>query len=118
MVKLVSSFALVLSLAACAAPYKPAPAIRADQVKAFKQGVTTEGNVIAALGRPTTTISGSDGTKTLSYASVKLPEVSLFTPRTGMEMTSATFTFDSAGLLLSSQHSETVIDSGQAGQRP
>lgn len=91
-----------------------------EQVAAFKEGVTTEAEVVSAIGMPTGRMRSADGTVTLSYTHAQystrpasfIPIVGLFAG--GADMSSNTFilTFDKDGKLTSRSSHNTVVNTG------
>lgn len=86
---ILSALVCATALAGCAAS---GTRVNPVQLAGFQPGVTTEADVVQALGRPQSVIASSDGTRILSYAFVKYQIGS-------MEMNSATLTFDKSGKL-------------------
>lgn len=93
------------------------------QLGQFKEGVTTEADVLAALGKPTTSMVMSGGTKTLSYVSASvqikgatfIPIVGLFAGGSDTNTSSVIFTFDKDGKMVSYQSSQTAFETGMGG---
>ena len=107
---------LALSLAGCAT--STGVSIAPGQLTSFQKGVTTSGDVIAALGKPNTMMSSSDGTKVFTYVSMKttvkgatfVPIVGLFAGGAASNVASTTFSFVQTGLLISYQTVESSFD--------
>ena len=88
---------MALTLAGCAAN---GTKVNPAQLAVFQPGVTTESEVVQALGKSQSVIASSDGTRILGYAFVKYQMGS-------MEINSTTFTFDKGGKLTTHQAMET-----------
>jgi outer membrane protein assembly factor BamE (lipoprotein component of BamABCDE complex) len=122
MKKTVIAFALVTAISGCAS--HSGKQVRPTQLGGFQKGVTTEAEVIRALGAPNTSTMNSDGEKTITYAfaqykirgSTFIPIVGLFTGGSDVKTNSTIFMFDKDGKMLSYNVSETKISSG-VGQR-
>ena len=84
-----------------------------DQVAQFKEGQTTQQEVIAALGQPTTTMRNSDGTTMIMYtyaeartrASTFIPIVGIFAGGVDSRSSNVMLTFDQDGILKSTSSS-------------
>lgn len=109
--------ALMLALVGCGTT--SGTVITPTQLAKFEKGVTTPSDVILVLGKPNTTVSGSDGTKVMSYVYMKtsvkgatfVPVVGLFAGGAASNISSTTFSFDASGLLVSYQSIESAYDS-------
>jgi outer membrane protein assembly factor BamE (lipoprotein component of BamABCDE complex) len=123
MYKIASCLIIALAASGCATQ-PPVQQVTAQQIAKFQKGVTTEADVIAALGKPMTVSSTMDG-RTLAYASVKsavrgstyVPVVGLFTGGVDMKINSAAFVFDAAGKLKDYSLSDSAYSANALGQR-
>ena len=97
---------MVVAISGCATSgTKVTPADMAG----FQQGRSTEAQVIGRLGQPNSMSTGPDGTKTDMYiyaqasanAASYIPVVGLLAGGTTSKTTTATFVFDSQGVLRS-----------------
>ena len=87
------------------------------QLSEFHVGATTEGQILAELGPPTTTATFTDGSKMDIYAHTAahanaasyVPVVGLFAGGAKGNSQSVTFNFDSKGILKSTSSSDTQI---------
>ena len=78
-----------------------------EQAGKFKKGVTTEAEVVAALGPPNATTRNDDGSRVDSYTYMKasanavdfIPYVGLLAGGSTGKYTTVAFSFDSAGVL-------------------
>ena len=92
-------FVLALSLAACASS---GTGVKDSQQRRFQTGVTTEDDVLRALGPPTAVSSTSDGSAVLAYSGAHArAKAASFIPMVGIspggataEATSVAFRFD------------------------
>ena len=119
--RLLFALFLSISLAGCAST---GVKITDDQISQFKEGETTSQEVIARLGRPTTTMRNPDGTTMLMYvyaeartrASTFIPIVGMFAGGVDSRSNSVVLTFDQQGILqnTSSSSSEYGTASGIA----
>lgn len=101
--------------------------VTADQLAGFKAGVTTEAEVIAALGPPNNTSTHADGTKTDMYMHVAMsmhaasfiPVVGLFAGGASHSTDSAILTFDAHGVLksVSSSTGHNDMNTGLLNQK-
>lgn len=113
--------ALLAVIAGCASS---GVQVKPDQLTLFKAGVTTEADVVQALGKPNVSTSSSDGTKTLAYSFAEykirgasfIPIVGMFAGGSDINMNSTVFTFDSAGKMLDYKTTESSY--GQDNMRP
>lgn len=107
-------FVLVLLLAGCVSTSTGVP-IDQSKLVDFKVGITTEEDVVLALGNPLVRTAKSDGSKMLMYyhsqsqarGIIGLGGIST------MDISSTSFLFDSAGKLLSHQSTESKYGSDQ-----
>jgi hypothetical protein len=114
---------LGLGVGGCAAP-RPYNPITTQIVAGFQKGVTTEAEVVAALGKPISATSSMDG-RIISYASINtsirgatfVPVVGLFAGGSDMKINSATFSFDASGRLTNYHLSDTAYSANTLGQR-
>lgn len=98
MIKIVSVL-LALVLSGCAATH--GTVVMPEQLSSFKEGVTTESEVILALGKPIGVTANSNGTKTLIYSSMQLSF-----GYSDMKSNSTIFEFGVDGRMISYQSSE------------
>jgi outer membrane protein assembly factor BamE (lipoprotein component of BamABCDE complex) len=106
-----------LALVACAST-----GVRVDEaaVAKFAPGKTTYGEVIQALGPPTTSIVRADGHRVILYtyaqarmrASSFVPVVGLFAGGMDAKSTNVSFEFDTQGVLVNDSTSQTQIGTG------
>jgi hypothetical protein len=99
MKKLFIVCALAVLISGCAVVGTSGVQIKPEQLAGFQKGVTSESDVIQALGKPTSLMTSSDGTKTLSYSFARVKAGGF----SGSDMQSnVTFImFDDAGKMLS-----------------
>lgn len=91
-----------------------------DQVKRFVPGKTTYTEVVKALGTPTSETFNVSGKRTAFYtyatASLKgatfIPVIGLFAGGTNMKSTTASFEFDTHGVLLDYSTGQGAMSSG------
>lgn len=108
-------FAALLS--ACAAT---GVQVKADQLTEFKPGVTTEAEVVAKLGRPITTSTNFDGSRTLAYYYAHyqtrptsfIPVVGLIAGGSDMQTNTTIIRFDKDGRFISSSSTESQHGTG------
>ncbi len=104
-----------LSLGACASG---GTMVTNEQASRFAPGDTTEAQVVAAFGKPTTRTVKADGKIVLLYQHVSahvtpetlIPVVGLFAGGSKGTQNAATFTFDASGKLIDHETSETAVD--------
>jgi hypothetical protein len=92
--------------------------VKESTLTQFKAGVTTEIDVIKALGPPQTNMSNSDGTKSIMYvyahSQVKgqsfIPVVGLFAGGATAQSNVVTFDFDQSGILKAYRSSANTTD--------
>lgn len=90
-----------------------------EQLSQFKEGVTTESEVVAKLGQPNT-VSQTPHGKTLIYVYAHaqarpasfIPIVGIFAGGADVRSTSATFNFDKSGVLKSVYSSQSAQGTG------
>lgn len=93
--------------------------VRQEQLAQFQKGVSTEADVVAALGKPNAVRTSSDGSKSLVYAYARsqvrgatfIPVVGLFAGGADVHGTSTVFEFDAAGKLVSHETTESQYGS-------
>jgi len=113
-------FACVLGIAAAGCTTTSGVQVQQSQLASFKKGITTDTDVISALGGPTTSSVTSDGERVLVYAfaqykirgSTFVPVVGLFSGGSDMTTNSVVFKFDRDRKLISYAASESQINSG------
>lgn len=101
--------AILISAAILAGCATSGVQVGSEQTAAFKQGITTEADVVQKLGRPNNVLTSSDGGKTLtySYANVQIrpstfiPIVGLFAGGSDVRSSATSFVFDKSGKLVS-----------------
>jgi hypothetical protein len=94
--------------------------VKQEQLAEFKNGITTESEVVQKLGKPTTSMINSDGTKMLGYsfvhaqarASSFIPIVGAFVGGSDSQINSTLFRFDQSGKLISYSSTESQYGSG------
>jgi outer membrane protein assembly factor BamE (lipoprotein component of BamABCDE complex) len=94
-----------------------------DQLLQFQKGSTTLDQVVAKLGRPTTTMLMPNGERMImyTYAQVQvrpatyIPIVGVFAGGADSKSNSATLIFDTAGILKSYSASSSAFGSGLGG---
>jgi PDZ domain len=114
--------ALALSLAGCASS---GTELKDSQLTQFQKGVTTESDVLRALGAPTATSSNSDGSAVLVYAGAHaqakaasfIPIVGLFAGGSTAEATSVAFRFGPDHRLIDYQVTHGTTDVSLGGAR-
>jgi outer membrane protein assembly factor BamE (lipoprotein component of BamABCDE complex) len=97
------------------------------QANQFKRGETTERDIVAALGRPST-ITNTKGQRSIAYTGVQaqvrpetfIPFVGAFVGGSDAQTTSVAFSFDAAGRLLDvvSSQSNSGYGMGFAAGKP
>src|SRR3569623_19828 len=102
--------------------------VKPDQLSEFKAGTTTVNDVIAKLGKPTTSMLMSDGTRMMSYSYIHsqarpasfIPVVGVFAGGADSQMATTMFRFDKEFNLISFSSSESQFGSstGLAAGRP
>lgn len=115
--KLVVVAAGVLVICGCVAS---GVIINEQQVQSFKRGETTEGQIIAALGAPTSR-SNINGVRSISYTGVYaqarpasfIPYIGGLVGGSDVRHSSYTFTFDSSGKLTNLISTEGATGTGQ-----
>lgn len=118
----VSVCALVLALTDCASS---GVEVMDSQLTQFQKGVTTEGDVLRALGPATTTSSNSDGSAMLVYTGVHarakaasfIPIVGIFAGGATAEATSVAFRFGPDHRLIDYWTTHGQTDVGMGGAR-
>lgn len=96
--------------------------VQQSQLAGFQKGVTTDTEVISALGAPAMSSVTSDGNRVLVYSfaeykirgSTFIPVVGLFSGGSDLHANSAVFTFGSDRKLISYTASESNFSSGTA----
>jgi len=116
---------IALALAGCASS---GTQVQDSALTKFEKGVTTEADVVKALGPPQMTTTQSDGTRSIAYlytqAQAKgatfIPIVGLFAGGATGQMNTVTLNFDHEGKLASYQSSNSVTDvkTGIGGSQP
>lgn len=104
MKKQIIAIALVALLAGCASS---GVRVTDDQISQFKEGQTTQQEVITALGAPTSRMRNSDGTTILMYTYAEartrgatfIPIVGMFAGGVDTRYSSVSMTFDKDGVL-------------------
>jgi hypothetical protein len=94
--------------------------VRPEQLVSFKEGETTEAEVVQKLGAPNTSVAMSDGSKITVYSFVQSQaRVASFIPLIGpmvggadAQMNSTTFRFDRTGKMISYQSTASTYGSG------
>lgn len=89
----------------------------------FKKGVTTEAEIISALGDPNQKSTMPDGRRAIAYMNMEsTPDASMFIPYVGMfvgkvenKTTSVRFVFDSAGKLAETSTDTSSMRGGFGG---
>lgn len=110
-------------LAALAGCVTTGTEVKPDQMGAFRKGETTADQVVAALGKPTTDIVSSDGTRTIAYgfaATTVRPEtlIPFIGPLVGgadSRSGSVLFRFNKAGKLEEYQSMQNQASSNMMG---
>ena len=120
--KIIYSMAVVLALAGCASAGVQVSREAATQ---FKEGVTTESEIRAKLGQPTSESVSSGDLHTLIYAgsqsSIKaatfIPLVGAFVGGADVHSTAAIYTINKDGVMIKFSYSGTGLSS-QMGSNP
>ena len=119
----------IVAVIACAAVacVSSGTKVTQTQLSDFHVGATTEGQVLAELGPPTTTSTFTDGSKMDIYAHTAahanaasyVPVVGLFAGGAKGSTQSVTLNFDSQGILRSTSSSNTQVNvnTGLANQQ-
>ena len=110
--KKLAAIAAALTLAACASS---GVRITDEQMSQFKEGQTTQQDVITALGQPTTTMRNADGTTVLMYTyaeartrgSTFIPIVGAFVGGVDTRSNNVMLTFDQQGVLKTTSSSSS-----------
>ena len=120
---LASAFCLLLLTGCVSSGTKVTP----EQVAQFEQGKTTLAEVVAKLGPPNSTTTLGNGQTILVYvhisssanAATYVPVVGLLAGGATGTSNTATFTFDSRGILVSSSSSQsnTAVNTGLLNQQ-
>lgn len=113
----------LLTLGGCAAA---GVEVKPSQMASFQKGVTTEAEVIQALGQPTSQMQMFDGSQTLiySYASAQarpasfIPIVGMFAGGMDTRHTMAMLRFDASGHLIDTMSSSGGIGSASGFASP
>lgn len=91
-----------------------------EQMASFKEGITTEADVIAALGAPTTRVRTADGSVTLGYshaqyntkAATFIPIVGLFAGGADMRSSAVILSFGKDGKLTNTSTQTSNMNTG------
>ena len=120
------TLAVLAVLTGCVGCVSSGTKVDADQLAHFKPGVTTESEIIAALGPPNTSMTQPDGNKMDMYihtamkqnAANFIPYVGLFKGGASTDSETVTFTFDNRGVLktTATSNSQQQIHTGIANQ--
>lgn len=110
--KKIAAIAVALVLAGCASS---GVRVTDEQMSQFKEGQTTQQDVITALGQPTTTMRNADGTTVLMYTyaeartrgSTFIPIVGAFVGGVDTRSNNVMLTFDQQGVLQSTSSSSS-----------
>jgi outer membrane protein assembly factor BamE (lipoprotein component of BamABCDE complex) len=110
--KKLAAIAAALTLAGCASS---GVRITDEQMSQFKEGQTTQQDVITALGQPTTTMRNADGTTVLMYTyaeartrgSTFIPIVGAFVGGVDTRSNNVMLTFDQQGVLKTTSSSSS-----------
>lgn len=94
-----------------------------DQALQFKKGITTEADIVAALGAPNQRSTKPDGSNSIAYMSMgSTPDAALFIPYIGpfvgkveSKTTAVRFTFDPNGRLLETSTDTSTMRGGMFG---
>ncbi|MDE2466158.1 MAG: outer membrane protein assembly factor BamE [Alphaproteobacteria bacterium] len=113
--KQIAVFALASALAGCVSA---GTQVTEQQAQQFKKGITTESQVIAKLGSPTTTTIKDDGTRVDTYVFTHAtPNAVDFVPVVGLlaggahgKSTQVAFTFNKSGVLQSYASTTSNVD--------
>jgi len=104
MSKILAVAALAIALSGC---MSSGTKVDQAQMQQFQKGVTTEAQIIAKLGEPSSQTVKSDGTRTIVYSHIAarpdavdfVPIVGAFAGGAKSEMDIAMFNFDASGVL-------------------
>lgn len=115
--KLALAAAVSLFIAGCASS---GTQVSQNAAMQFKEGVTTEAQIVAKLGQPTGVTMSSGGIKTITYtgaqAQVKaasfIPIVGLFAGGSDIAVTTAAYQLDTNGLLQKVDYSTANTSTG------
>ena len=115
MLKKIVIVALSAALAGCVSA---GTQVSEQQAQQFQKGVTTEPQVVAKLGQPTSTSLNGDGTRVDIYAFTRAtPNAVDFVPVVGLlaggahgKTTTVAFTFDQKGVLKSYASTASDVD--------
>lgn len=110
--KKLAAIVVALTLAGCASS---GVRITDEQMSQFKEGQTTQQDVITALGQPTTTMRNADGTTVLMYTyaeartrgSTFIPIVGAFVGGVDTRSNNVMLTFDQQGVLKTTSSSSS-----------
>lgn len=119
--KLITIAALTLWLTACASVGKQ---VSQDAANQFVEGKSTEADVVAQLGKPTS-VTTNHGKKTLEYsggtghasATSFIPLVGAFLGTTHYDSSTAIYEFDAKGILRNVTFSSSSGETGSAAGR-
>jgi len=111
------ALAISIALAGCA---NSGVMVSEQQAAQFKKGVTTEHDIVAALGQPTITAT-HDGTRVLSYGGARIqaraasfiPIVGIFAGGADVNSSAVTFVIRADGLLEDTTTMQQVVGSSQ-----
>lgn len=114
-----AALALVATLSGCVST---GTKLSDADVQQFQKGKTTEAEIIAKLGVPTTVVRNDNGTKADIYVHSSLrpdaanfiPYVGLFAGGTKASSSTVTFSFDANGILASVSSQDTNVE-GHSG---
>lgn len=109
-----------IALAGCVTTGKE---VKPDQMGAFKKGATTAEQVVAALGKPTTDIASSDGSRTIVYGfaattvrpETLIPFIGPFVGGADSRSGAVLFRFNKAGKLEEYQSTQSQASSNMLG---
>jgi hypothetical protein len=112
-----SGLALALLVAGCASS---GVKVTEEQAQSFQVGRSTYGEVIAALGEPTTVSTSSNGNRiaVYSYAAVSsrpqnfIPYIGPLVAGYDTRASAVTFTFDQRGVLMNTTSSQSNLGTG------
>ena len=99
--------------------------VETAQVNQFKRGVTTQADVIAALGEPNTRATLEDGSSQIGYvhaemttkAATFIPIVGMFAGGMDTQSNAVNFIFDANGKLKSTSSSSSAMDTNMFGSQ-
>ncbi len=97
--------------------------VETAQVNQFKRGLTTQADVIAALGEPNTRATLEDGSTQIGYVHAEvttkpatfIPIVGMFAGGMDTQSTAVNFVFDANGKLKSTSSSSSAMEGGMFG---